>query len=103
MENYIKELLLQKFKGTPIPIMVTGHSLGAAQATLYAFRMLKLCKIWKSNDWKPLCKLDNVYTFCSPRVGNEAFTEIFNSVFESEGIKVYRIVNGFDVVPMIPL
>jgi predicted lipase len=95
---------VKKFTGTPIPVMVTGHSLGAAQATLYAYRMLKNCKVWLADDGKtPLCKLENVYTFCSPRVGNEAFTEIYNSVMEAEGIKVFRIVNGFDVVPMIPL
>lgn len=73
--------------------MVTGHSLGAAQAILYSLRLLKIC-----DDYK-LCVLDTVYTFCAPRVGNEAFTELYNSIFETKNIKVFRVVNGQDIVP----
>jgi len=65
--------------------------------------MLKNCEEWKAKDGKPLCRLDDVYTFCSPRVGNEAFTEILNSVFKSKNIAFWRVVNGYDIVPMIPL
>jgi len=32
--------------------MVTGHSLGAAQAVLYSYRLLKKCAVWKAKDGK---------------------------------------------------
>lgn len=61
-------------------IWMTGHSLGGALATL--------CADLYGN-------VQGVYTYGSPRVGNEAFKEDLN-------IKIYRIVNNDDIVPRIP-
>jgi len=63
-----------------IPIFYTGHSLGAALATLAASR-------------KPPHAL---YTFGSPRVGDSQFAKGFNA------IQAYRIVNHCDVVTTVP-
>jgi len=65
-------------------IIVTGHSLGAALATLCASRISK--------------KFDNtisLYTFGSPRVGNRAWAKAFN-------VETYRFVNNNDIVTRVP-
>jgi hypothetical protein len=61
-------------------IWITGHSLGGALATLSASRY---------------GIAQGVYTFGSPRVGNEAFKEKFD-------VKIYRIVNNDDIVAHVP-
>jgi hypothetical protein len=61
-------------------IWMTGHSLGAALATLAAGRY---------------GNVQGVYTFGSPRVGNDEFKENWD-------VKTYRIVNNDDIVPRLP-
>lgn len=62
------------------PVFYTGHSLGAALATLAAAR-------------RPPQAL---YTYGSPRVGNRAFAATLR------GVKVYRVVNNRDAVTTVP-
>ena len=64
------------------PMLYTGHSLGAALATLAA-----------SRSARPPCA---VYTFGSPRVGNSDFVATLRN------IAVYRVVNNRDIVPNVP-
>lgn len=64
-----------------VPVFYTGHSLGAALATLAAAR-------------RPPQAL---YTFGTPRVGDAEFSKIF------ENIKAYRIVNHRDLIVTVPL
>lgn len=61
-------------------IWMTGHSLGAAMATLAADRY---------------GEVQGVYTFGSPRVGDRRFKENYS-------IRTYRFVNGSDIVTKIP-
>jgi triacylglycerol lipase len=61
-------------------IWMTGHSLGAALATLCAGRY---------------GNVQGVYTFGSPRVGNDVFKEKFDA-------NTYRIVNNDDIVARVP-
>lgn len=69
--------------------VVTGHSLGAALATLFAME----------NDHKKKFDISTLCTFASPRVGNTAFVRLFDQLpFDS-----WRIVNRQDVVPKVPL
>jgi len=65
-------------------VIITGHSLGAALATLCAKRVSKLI------DAK-IC----LYTFGSPRVGNRRWAKSFN-------IETYRFVNNNDIVTRVP-
>ena len=58
----------------------TGHSLGAALATLAAVRR----------------KPDALYTFGSPRVGNKGFVRLL------DGVPAHRIVNCSDVATTVP-
>jgi hypothetical protein len=62
------------------PVFYTGHSLGAALATLAAARRAPKA----------------VYTFGSPRVGNQAFISSLGDV------PFYRIVDDEDIVATIP-
>lgn len=69
-------------------IYVTGHSLGAALATLAAVHISKLVggKI-------PV----HLYTFASPRVGDRTFANHFSS------IDAYRIINSEDLIQSVLL
>jgi hypothetical protein len=66
----------------------SGHSLGAALATLYTLENAHTDQI--SNPL--LC------TFASPFVGDSTFAAAFNSL----GLTSWRIVNAPDLVPMLP-
>jgi triacylglycerol lipase len=67
-------------------VYVTGHSLGAAIATLCAFDL-------SEHGFNV-----SLYNFASPRVGDPEFTKAFEqSVQES-----YRFVNIYDIVPLLP-
>jgi hypothetical protein len=66
--------------GLDLPVLYTGHSLGAALATLAASR-------------RPP---ETLYTFGAPRVGDEAFVQTLARTV------VYRFVNCCDVVTRLP-
>lgn len=72
-------------------IFVTGHSLGAGLATLAALHIHKLAE---HKRIKPLIQL---YTFASPRVGDENFAKHFNA------IQSFRVINSEDLIQSIPL
>lgn len=71
-----------------IPLYITGHSLGAALATL-ATQTLE-----ENHDIRD--QIAACYTFGSPRVGNKEFDKKLKSV-------IYRVVNTTDIVTVIPL
>ena len=62
------------------PVFFTGHSLGAALATISSTRI------------KPRA----VYTFGSPRAGNQEFADSLS------GIPIYRVVDDEDIVTTVP-
>jgi triacylglycerol lipase len=63
-----------------VPLFMTGHSLGAALATLAAARHTPKA----------------VYTFGSPLVGNHAFTETLKDV------PIHRVVDDLDGITFVP-
>lgn len=73
-------------------VWFTGHSLGGALATFAAARAL-------ANRGR----LDGLYTFGSPRVGDEPFANSFRQKMAERGLTYYRFVNGEDVVATVPL
>jgi hypothetical protein len=70
------------------PTVVTGHSLGAALATLFVME----------NSAKGKFDISTFCTFASPRVGTGLFVQRFNQL----PIDSWRIVNQRDVVPKLP-
>lgn len=71
-----------------VHVSITGHSLGGAMATL--------CHVDLARAFPPL-KLA-LYTFGSPRVGNDYFVDIANR----SGTISWRVVHKRDVVTQIP-
>jgi predicted lipase len=70
-------------------LLLTGHSLGAALATLNAFDILYYQKNYK---------IRALITFGSPRVGNINFAK----TFETYNIYTKRITHYYDIVPHVP-
>jgi triacylglycerol lipase len=70
-------------------LWVTGHSLGAALATLAAAH-------WREAD-KPV---HGLYIFGAPRVGDRVFERTFDQDF---GARNFRFVNNADLVTRVPL
>jgi hypothetical protein len=83
--NDIEEEIL---KIGDIPLYITGHSLGAALATIATQRLEHNPRIRE--------KIAACYTFGSPRVGNSEYDIEFKS-------PIYRVVNTTDIVTVIPL
>ncbi len=86
--------VLAQVKRSKGPIFITGHSLGGALATLATLRLMMLDE--------PNVNVAALYTFGSPRVGDDRFAEIFNKLREKRGVKLRRYVNNNDLVAMIP-
>jgi len=70
-----------------IPFYITGHSLGAAIATLCALD-------FKLNNYT----VSSLYNFGSPRVGNVQFATFVNKTLTD----VFRVTHYHDPVPLIP-
>ncbi|KAH7849632.1 hypothetical protein Vadar_020668 [Vaccinium darrowii] len=81
--------LLQRYGDEPLSITITGHSLGAALATLMAY------DIKTTFNRAPLV---TVISFGGPRVGNRSFRH----GLEKQGTKVLRIVNQDDLITKLP-
>jgi predicted lipase len=85
----VRDTIHTYLKKYSIPcVTVTGHSLGGALATL--------CAVDVQYNF-PDVDLD-LYTFGSPRVGNDGFRDSFNRRVP----KSYRFVYGMDIVPALP-
>ncbi len=87
-----KSIEIQVLKGLKtigdLPLYITGHSLGAALATI-ATQYLE-------RDPKLRDQIAACYTFGSPRVGNKEYDRDFKSA-------IYRVVNTTDIVTVVPL
>lgn len=82
---------LAEFKGKGKSLWFTGHSLGAALATLAVARL-------RAPPYdQPVYGL---YDFGSPRVGDNTFVQNFNADFKP---RCFRFVNNADVVTRVPL
>ncbi|XP_047268694.1 phospholipase A(1) DAD1, chloroplastic-like [Capsicum annuum] len=81
--------ILDKYSDEPLSITVTGHSLGAALATLTAYDITS-----KFSD----APIVTVVSFGGPRVGNKSF----RCQLEKSGTNVLRIVNSDDPITKVP-
>lgn len=81
--------VLDKMQDNNQKLFVTGHSLGAALATLASARLRVLKK-----------GVAGVYTFGSPRVGNRDFAKKYNKRMKKIN---FRHVNNNDIVTRVPM
>jgi hypothetical protein len=70
------------------PLLITGHSLGGALATLAAFFL-------QQKGYT----IGAVYTFASPRVGDRDFRDSYNSSLRD---RTFRLAAAGDLVPLLP-
>ncbi len=77
--------VLRKSIGKELPLYITGHSLGAALATVATQELEE-----EFDDLIAAC-----YTFGSPRVGDGKYEKSIKAPF-------YRIVNTTDIVTLVP-
>jgi triacylglycerol lipase len=71
------------------PLLITGHSMGAALAVIAADHCLSEKKV----------RATAVYAFGMPRVGDEDFAARYNDTL---GATTYRLVHGDDIVATVP-
>ncbi|GLJ43061.1 hypothetical protein SUGI_0893870 [Cryptomeria japonica] len=83
-----------KEKEEDLSITFTGHSLGAALATLSAYDIKQIMV----NEYGVTSIPVTVFSFASPRVGNLSFAQHMEDI----GVKVLRVVNHKDLVPKVP-
>lgn len=81
----LRRYLAERLAASPrLRLWFTGHSLGAALATIAAYR---------------LGRLQSLYTYGSPRVGNAQFARAFSGM----GISHHRVVHRHDIVTRVPV
>jgi hypothetical protein len=69
--------------------IITGHSLGGALATICSYHLVKAG-----------AEIHSIYTFASPKTGNDVFVKDYNTLIPEN--KVFRVYNPKDLVVSVP-
>ena len=95
--SHVLGSLLSTLNAQPKPVFVTGHSKGGGEAILFAIELARR-----------KYTVAGVYTFGQPRVGNQAFANIYNAATNGDSCNsslrdiTFRVVNQNDIVPRLP-
>jgi hypothetical protein len=81
----VRRLLKQKAR----PVYITGHSLGGALA------VMATAELANDEEAEVRDSIAACYTFGCPKAGDRSFDQFVK-------VPLYRITNGFDVVPAVP-
>ena len=92
MEGYIENISPLIAAHPEAVLVFTGHSLGGALTSFAAAHVKR--------HLNPPNKF-LVYTFGSPRMGNQAFADYLMTLFPADSY--YRVVHSQDIVPHCPL
>ncbi|KAG7345311.1 lipase family protein [Nitzschia inconspicua] len=92
-------MLLQQYPG--YSVYVTGHSLGAALATVFSFHAAASGVLKPANDSyeSPTVTCIN---FASPMVGNIDFEKAFRELEDRGTIRCLRVTNYYDIFTQLP-
>lgn len=85
----------------PVPIHVTGHSLGGSYANMCYTQLLIDIKTPSQPGPRDLIMGDE-YTFGAPRIGGKHWAQLKSNLVASQKGQAWRIVNNIDLVPMVP-
>jgi hypothetical protein len=95
----LRDLILRRANQLPVgtKVWVTGHSLGAALATLAAAELA-------TNQLAGIApyELAGVQTFGSPRIGNREFAHKFDALMATNNVASIRFTYGTDLVANSP-
>ncbi|CAO3684329.1 unnamed protein product [Rhizopus stolonifer] len=92
VNNYYPKIQSEIKANSDYKVVVTGHSLGGAQALLAGVDLLQ------RDSSQFTSKNVKIYTIGQPRVGNKKFAQYVDST----GIDIHRSVHKADMVPQVP-
>ena len=98
IETQIVALLTARSTEKPLNLWITGHSLGAAIATLTTARLM----LMKESGLLPRVNLMGTYHIGSPRVGDADFALKFDAMSAKYKLNMVRFRNYHDLVTVIP-